>query len=98
MTNVRWLRKALANLDEISEYIAQDNPKAAREFVAEIVSQTEHLVDQPNLGRPGRVAGTRELVVANGRDIVAYRVKHRVVEILRVLHHSRRWPTVFDRN
>lgn len=93
LTRLRWLRKALANLDEIATFIAEDSPEDARTFVAGIVAQTERLIDQPNIGRPGRVPGTRELVVANGRYIVPYRVKHGVVEVLRVMHHARRWPT-----
>jgi len=93
VTRARWLRKALANLDEIAEFIAQDSPENARAFVAEIIEQTERLIDQPNIGRPGRVPGTRELVVADGRYIVPYRVRRGAVEILRVMHHARQWPT-----
>ncbi len=90
---VRWLRKALTNLDEEAAYIAADDPKAARVVVARIFAAVEILLDQPGLGRPGRVPGTRELVVLRTRYIVPYRVKGDAIEILRVFHTSRRPPT-----
>ncbi|MDQ3187511.1 MAG: type II toxin-antitoxin system RelE/ParE family toxin [Pseudomonadota bacterium] len=90
---VRWLRKALTNLDEEAAYIAADDPKAARVVVARIFAAVEILLDQPGLGRPGRVPGTRELVVLGTRYIVPYRVKGDAIEILRVFHSSQRPPT-----
>jgi len=50
------------------------------------------LEQQPGLGRPGRVPGTRELVVGHTRYIVPYRVRGQTVEVLRVFHTSRRLP------
>jgi toxin ParE1/3/4 len=47
------------------------------------------------MGRPGRVTGTRELVVDGTPYILPYRVRNRVVQILRVLHGARRWPQRF---
>ncbi len=58
---VKWLRRALADLDDIAEFIALENPAKAFEVVNEIVRQLGALSDQPAIGRPGRVAGTREL-------------------------------------
>ena len=87
---VRWLRTALRNLDEEATYIAADDPAAARLVVARILEAVIQLADQPGLGRPGRVPGTRELVVARTRYVVPYRVKRDTVEILRVFHTSRR--------
>jgi plasmid stabilization system protein ParE len=89
---IRWLRTALANLDEEAEYIAQDDPHAARLVVTRILDAVSMLGDQPSLGRPGRVPGTRELVVLDTRYVVPYRVRGKVVEILRVFHTSRRLP------
>ena len=89
---VRWLRKALANLDAEASYIAEDNPAAARLVVARIMTAVGHLSQQPRLGRPGRVPGTRELIVPRTRYLVPYRVRGNVVEILRVFHVSRRLP------
>jgi toxin ParE1/3/4 len=92
---VRWLRKALANLDEEAEYIAKDNPAAAGRLVLRILAEAELLRDNPAMGRAGRVPGTRELVVAGTPYIVPYRVRDELVEILRVLHGARKWPGKF---
>lgn len=89
---VRWLRKALRNLDEEATYIAEDDPAAARVVVERVLNAVAMLAQQPGMGRPGRVPGTRELVVAKTRYIVPYRVRGDAVEILRVFHTSRRPP------
>ena len=90
---VVWLKSALNNLDEIAEYISQENPQAASQVVDLIVEQVNQLTAQPALGRSGRVVGTRELVVSNTHYLVPYRIKNNTVEILRVFHTSRRPPT-----
>lgn len=92
---VKWLRRALLNLDHEANYIAQDNPRAAAEFVLHLRDSALMLGEQPNLGRPGRIPGTRELVVANLPYILPYRVRSDGVEILRVFHTSRKWPEIF---
>jgi plasmid stabilization system protein ParE len=89
---VRWLRTALRNLDEEATYIAADDAAAARLVVDRVLKAVARLVEQPGLGRPGRVPGTRELVVRNTRYIVPYRVRGEEVQILRVFHTSRRPP------
>jgi plasmid stabilization system protein ParE len=89
---VRWLRKALRNLDAEASYIATDDPAAARLVVARVLAAVATLADQPGLGRPGRVPATRELVVRKTRYIVPYRVRGETIEILRVFHASRRLP------
>ena len=89
---VRWLRKALRNLDGEATYIAAEDTAAARLMVKRVLDAVAQLAAQPGLGRPGRVSGTRELVVAKTRYIVPYRVRGETVEILRVFHTSRRLP------
>ena len=89
---VRWLRKALANLDEEAAFIAAEDPAAASLVVRRIMAAVAELTDRPGIGRPGRVPGTRELVVARTRYVIPYRVRGGVVEILRVFHTSRRLP------
>jgi toxin ParE1/3/4 len=89
---VRWLRKALHNLDDEAAYIATDDAAAARLVVKRVLDAVSSLAQQPGLGRPGRVPGTRELVVAKTHYIVPYRVRGETVEILRVFHTSRRLP------
>ena len=89
---VRWLRKALRNLDDEATYIAAEDAAAARLVVKRVLDAVSILAEQPGLGRRGRVPGTRELVVAKTRYIVPYRVRGETVEILRVFHTSRRLP------
>ena len=89
---VRWLRKALRNLDDEASYIAADDAAAARLVVKRVLAAVAMLAEQPGLGRPGRVPGTRELIVAKTRYIVPYRVRGETVEALRVFHTSRRLP------
>jgi len=64
---VRWLRAALAELDAEAEYIARDYPRAAAKMVGSIATAVARLTRHPAMGRPGRVAGTRELA-AQGRS------------------------------
>ncbi len=92
---VRWLKRALRNLDEEAEYIARDNPKAAARIVERIAAGVVRLGNQPASGRIGRVPGTRELVITGTPYIVPYRVRTNTVEILRVFHAARKWPEKF---
>ena len=89
---VKWLRRALANLDQEAAYIAMDNPLIASEFVHHLRASAAMLADHPNIGRPGRIAGTRELVITRFPYILPYRVRNSAVEILRVFHMARKWP------
>lgn len=90
---IKWLRQALQNLEDEAEYIASDDAQAATRIVQSIEEATALLKDNPGLGRAGRVPGTRELVVSNTPYIVPYRVRDQSVEILRVFHARRRWPS-----
>ena len=90
--HVRWLRIALRNLDDEAAYIAIEDPKAARLVVQRVLDAVAMLAHQPSLGRPGRVPGTRELVVLKTRYIIPYRVQNESIEILRIFHTSRRPP------
>jgi toxin ParE1/3/4 len=92
---VRWLKRALANLDAEAGFIARDNPTAAFRVVDAIATAVELLAQHPGLGRPGRVDGTRELVVPDTPYLVPYRVRGKAVEILRIFHGARKWPQKF---
>ena len=89
---VRWLRTALRNLEEEASFVAADDAVAARRVVERVLEAVAQLTKQPGLGRPGRVPGTRELVVSKTPYVVPYRVHGDTVEILRVFHTSRRLP------
>lgn len=93
---VKWLRRALQNLDDEAAFIAQDSPRIAAEFVVHLRDSAAMLATHPHMGRPGRIAGTRELVVTRFSYILPYRVRGSAVEILRVLHTARKWPNRMD--
>ena len=90
---LRWTKLAEIDLDNIAAYIGQDSPAAAVRVVFELIERTESsLTSHPAVGKPGRLMGTRELVIGSLPYIVPYRVRDGDIEILRVLHTSRRWP------
>ena len=88
---VAWLPLALAHLSEIRQYIAQDSPLAAGRLAARIVEAVDRLERHPKLGRPGRVAGTRELAVPGTPFVAAYAIFDDRVQVLAVLHGARQW-------
>ena len=91
---IKWLKKALKNLDDEAEYIARDDPAAAEMVVRRIQEAVNLLSENPALGHPGRIHNTRELVVPDTHYVIPYRVQIKLerIEILRVFHSSRRLP------
>jgi toxin ParE1/3/4 len=87
-----WTVAALQDLAAARAYIAQDNPAAADNQAGRILVAVTRLLRFPEIGRPGRRGGTRELVVNRTPYVVAYRVRADAIEILRVLHARQRWP------
>lgn len=88
---LEWHPNARADLLELIAYIAADNPDAAQALKDEIESKAQALPKQPRLYRPGRVKGTREMVV-RPNYLVVYRDTPEEVTILRVLHAAQQWP------
>lgn len=92
MKTVIWSPAAELDLADIVDFIAVDNLAAAMELAQLIVSAVEkNLPDQPHMGRPGRVHGTRELVV-HKNYIVIYRTTKNEIQILAVMHAARFFP------
>ena len=89
---LRYTPRARSDLAEIHDYIAQDNPQAARRVVHIIRNAAEALAQNPLVGKAGRVAGTRELTVGRFPFMLAYRVGAEEVQILSVTHTARMWP------
>jgi toxin ParE1/3/4 len=88
--------QARADLRDIFLYIAADNPAAARSLLKRIRTCIAGLADAPHLGRPGRVPGTRERIIAGTPYIIPYQVRADQLQILRVYHGARQWPERFD--
>ena len=92
---ITWTPLAQADLIAIVDYLLELNSIAAIAAEQRITEAIEQLADFPGLGRPGRVASTRELVITDTPYIAAYRVQREQVEVLRVLHGTRKWPETF---
>lgn len=91
-----WSPEAIDDLISLRAYIAENNAAAAQRVALNIIRGIEELlVDNPQMGRPGRVSGTRELVVPRTPYIVPYRVERGTLQIIRVYHGARRWPDRF---
>ena len=90
-----WSPQARRDLREIYLHILPEDPAAARALHARIRESVLRLADTPHMGRPGRVPGTRELVVPGTRYLVPYRVTEDTLQVLRVYHGARNWPVGF---
>lgn len=87
-----WSRAAIRDLVQAREYIGLENETAASEMASRIVDATDRIVQFPEVGRPGRLNGTRELVVSGTQYLIVYRLKKSAVHFLRVLHGRQKWP------
>ncbi|MEZ2409953.1 addiction module RelE/StbE family toxin [Bosea sp. OAE752] len=87
-----WTKRSLRELDQIFAFIAKDSRSAAAALVDLVEQRSAMLTSHPEIGRPGRSDGTRELIVTGTPYILPYRVSDGRVEILAVLHTSRQWP------
>ncbi len=92
MLRLEWTPRARRARTDAIDYIAQDNPTAALGQLDEIERQTDMLIEHPEIGRAGRVKGTRELVVGRTPFIVVYRIKGEVIQVLHLLHGAQQWP------
>jgi toxin ParE1/3/4 len=92
---IEWSAFALADRDTIFNYIGQDSPRAAVAVDDRIREQVERLIDFPSSGRPGRIDGTRELVINGTPYIAAYMIVEQRIRILRIIHGAQAWPSDF---
>lgn len=90
---IRWTPTALRDLESLHEYVAEDSLPAAAATVERILSGIEALSRHPDMGRKGRVPGTRELMITP--YILAYRTKGTALEVVAIIHAARRWPDCF---
>jgi toxin ParE1/3/4 len=90
---VRWATLAAADIRSLRKYINQREPKAGSRVARIIISTANRLLSENMMiGHPGRVPGTRELVIPETSYIAPYRVHFGYIEILRVFHHGQPWP------
>ena len=93
---VDWTERATRDLRAAYDYWAeQESERAASRMLQVIFSAVEILERFPEVGRCGRIPGTRELVISPTPFLIAYRVRPNSVEILALLHGARKWPGSF---
>lgn len=91
MYEIKWLKRALHDMDHIAEHIALDNRERAISFVHEIFHQVERLKLFPYLGRASEKSDIRELVV-HQHYLVSYRIRYDTVQVLQVWHTAKEHP------
>lgn len=89
---LEWSQFAQADREAIFDYIEADSPQAAITVDDRIRQQVEELMKFPKIGRPGRIDGTRELIIQRTPYIAVYRIAGKTICILRVLHGAQMWP------
>ena len=87
-----WTSAAVIDLEQISDYIFEKNPRLAATTIRRILESASESKLFPRLGRTGRKEGTRELVLTQLPYLVVYEVSEQSVTVLRVLHGARKWP------
>jgi toxin ParE1/3/4 len=90
---VVWSRRAVRHLVAVRAYIEKESEQNAALVASRILEAVDLLQTQPDMGRPGRVFGTRELVVPGTPYIIPYRVRRERLELMAVFHGRRQWPT-----
>jgi toxin ParE1/3/4 len=90
---IEWTEQATRQLDQAHDYIALSNGKdVAARITLQIVTSVQQLAAFPMSGRPGRIMGTRDLVISNTPFIAAYSIEKSRIVILAVYHGAQRWP------
>lgn len=90
-----WSKRGIRNLIALRHYIASDSDQNAAIVAKRLLAAVDLLKEQPQMGRPGRILGTRELVVPDTPFVVPYRVRGERLELIAVYHGHRKWPERF---
>ena len=89
---LRWSPESLDDLLNIGDYLGSHDPQAANRTMLRVETAINGLLEFPELGRPGRIDGTRELAITGTPYVVPYRISGFWVDILRTYHGARKWP------
>lgn len=89
---LEWGAFALADREALFDWIARESPRAAATVDERIETAIETLLALPDRGRPGRIARTREFLIAGTSCIASYRVSGDTIRVLRILHMAQMWP------
>lgn len=90
---VVWSRRSILHLTQLRAYIAKDSEQNADLVAERILNVVDLLQSHPEIGRPGRLPGTRELVIPKTPFIVPYRIRKDRLEIIAVFRGRRNWPS-----
>jgi toxin ParE1/3/4 len=95
MAQVVWTEPALNDLDGIADYIALDNPAAARELVKRVFGHVEQLRSHPDSGsKPPELRGWRYRQIVEPPCRVFYRRDGDTVYVLYVMRGERQFHRV----
>lgn len=90
---VVWTPEAQQDREDIWDYIVENNPRAAAQMDELFSNTVVKLAGYPQLGKPGKIPGTRELIPHENYRLV-YEIEHETVWILALIHTARRWPPI----
>ncbi len=94
---IRFSPEADADLRDIVEWITKDNGKVvALRIYDRISASVQQLERFPQIGRAGRFAGTRELIIPGLPYIAVYAAEPGGVLVFRVIHSAMQWPPADD--
>jgi toxin ParE1/3/4 len=89
---LEFTARAFQHIAAAEEFISRENPAAAQKVAEAIYKTAEKLEIFPDLGKPGRVPGTRELPLTKYPYTLVYRVRPSKVIVYAVMHHARKFP------
>lgn len=89
---LRWTEQAADDLERIADYLLTHVPDRAPELIRAVYDAPTALLTFPNRGRPGKLAGTRELVLTPLPYVVVYAIREDIIFVVRILHGAQQWP------
>jgi toxin ParE1/3/4 len=93
-----WLAAAVQDVLSIRTFIAQENSQTTQNVALRIDRAIRLLGTMTNMGRPGRIFGTRELAISGTSFLAVYRVGNGRVEILRMFHGRQPFPESLEKS
>ena len=89
---IRWTPAAAADLQGIGDYLSEHHPHFRQQTLRQLYEGVRSLKDSPYRGKPGREAGSRELLFTPMPYVVVYRAREQVIAVLRVFHTAQNRP------
>ena len=91
--NLNYTPKAIADLDSIHAYIAQDSERAAEQVITRILQSMSILETYPLIGREGRIEDTREWSIKGLPYVGIYSIADELnVDVIAVIHTAMQFP------